>query len=91
MAKKTPAKKTGQKRASTRRSKPAGPVRAKFRCYEKDGNDVKLEAVVDGSAENKSFFESTPHGTIKMMVKSGSALDRFEVGSEFYVDFTPAK
>lgn len=74
-------------------------VRAKFRCdsvtkerhWRKDGGFLyafKFNAVTGGSEENESFFEATPSGTIELRaVKS----DHFEVGNEYYLDFTLAE
>jgi hypothetical protein len=47
----------------------------------------KFSAVVSGSEENKQFFSATPHGELEL-----SALrdDLFEVGEQYYLDFTPA-
>lgn len=70
-------------------------VRAKFRVTSKDqaGNGesaISLQAVVDGSAENKEFFKYTPSGAITMGVVNGAAAAQFEIGKEYFVDFTPA-
>lgn len=71
-------------------------VRAKFKCTSKTtalnyrGQTIysyKFNAVVDGSEENKSFFEATPSGSLELgTVKD----DVFELGKEYYLDFTPA-
>lgn len=75
-------------------------VRAKFRCVEKGEavgfsggdkmNKIQLHAVTNGSAETESFFAATPHGAISLGVVRPEAGDAFEVGKEYYVDFTPA-
>lgn len=74
-------------------------TRAKFRCvgvtkrlsYYGQGSkftyDAEFQAVMDGSAENKSFFAATPSGNIKV---STLTVDTFEPGEEYYVDFTKA-
>jgi hypothetical protein len=51
---------------------------------------IQMNPVSSGSEENKSFFEATPSGEIKMTVTNGVG-KLFPVGSEFYVDFTPAE
>lgn len=75
-------------------------VRAKFRLnsYEtqldyrtkEELRSLKLSAVFDGSPENKEFFKYTPTGHIEMGVLNRAAWERFKLGEEFYVDFTPA-
>lgn len=50
---------------------------------------VELNPVIDGSKENKQFFSYTPSGKIEMHIKS-AAIEQFEIGKEYYVDFTPA-
>jgi len=75
-------------------------VRAKFVCNAKEetlsGKDrlttVKLSPVYsdkDGS-ENRQFWKWTPSGMIELGCISNSAADAFTLGSEYYVDFTPA-
>lgn len=71
-------------------------IRCKFVCSEtgesqwNPGNKVakaKLNVVYAGSPENTKFFASTPSGTIELAtLKTGL----FEVGKEYYVDFTEA-
>ncbi|MGO4496417.1 hypothetical protein AB4114_11025 [Paenibacillus sp. 2RAB27] len=65
-------------------------VRAKFKCTLKEGNSVRFEVVISGSDENKEFWKYTPAGQIQMSVDNEKAQDQFEVGKEYYVDFTPA-
>ena len=72
-------------------------VRAKFKCESIVGNDqnanlkdIKLVAVIDGSAENKAFFKWTPSGQISVSCVNPEANKQFEIGKEYYVDFTPA-
>lgn len=71
-------------------------VRAKFRCtsvtttlnyQNKLIYSYKFNAVTDNNPENKSFFEATPSGSLDLgTVKE----DLFEIGKEYYLDFTPA-
>ena len=71
-------------------------VRAKFKCSSVTTSlnyknipiySYKFQAVVDNSLENKSFFEATPSGSLDLAsVKN----DLFEIGKEYYLDFTPA-
>ena len=51
---------------------------------------VKLSPVSSGSEENKKFYEATPSGSIEIGTINAEALAKFEIGKEFYVDFTPA-
>ena len=72
-------------------------TRAKFKCNEVAkrtgwGENLVMYAakfnVVSGdNEENKAFFASTPGGTIEI---NTIREDHFEVGQEYYVDFTKA-
>jgi len=70
-------------------------VRAKFICdnsdSESDDNDtcnIHLSVVIEGSAENKEFSKYTPYGGINIGIdKDSKALELFERGREYYVDF----
>lgn len=50
---------------------------------------IKLTPVTSGSAENASFYAATPSGTIELGTVNGEAAQKFTLGGEFYVDFTP--
>ena len=81
-------------------------VRAKFSCtsvtkqmggkYNPEGKyesgvvyDYKFSAVTGGTTdENKSFFASTPSGQISL---SAVRDDLFEIGKEYYLDFSLAE
>lgn len=69
-------------------------TRAKFVCVQKqqasEGYEIHLEAVTGGSEENESFFDYTPAGQINIGIVNEAASKVFEVGKEYYVDFTPA-
>lgn len=58
------------------------------------GRTVEFRAVSDGSEENKRFFAATPSAEFKVNLSAEAAqslgLDQGKIGSEFYVDFTPA-
>jgi hypothetical protein len=69
-------------------------VRAKFYCHsvtkmtsspEPFVYSYKFSAVTSGSDENKTFWRWTPSGGIEL---SSIRDDLFEVGKEYYVDFT---
>ena len=68
-------------------------VRAKFSVWSKSTDEhgdtqLHLGAVVDGSEENAAFFKLTPAGHISLNTINDKAADEFEIGDEFYVDFT---
>jgi len=72
-------------------------VRAKFRVVlkrEADGSQlIKLEPVGKTNSpkdENSKFFKYTPGGSIDLYCCNPDAVRQFEVGKEYYVDFTPA-
>jgi hypothetical protein len=66
-------------------------VRCKFVCSFKEGQSVHFSPVYSGSEENKKFFQATPGGQIAFYTVNQAALDQFEQGKEYYVDFTPAE
>jgi hypothetical protein len=76
-------------------------IRAKFKCtsvtkivgwIDRDKHpflySYKMLVVSSGSEENKKFFASTPSGELAV---SAVGDDLFQVGKEYYVDFTPAE
>lgn len=70
-------------------------VRAKFKVQSlTDAGDgmksIVLQPVIGDNPENKEFFKWTPSGQISLGVLNPSAAEQFEIGKEFYVDFTPA-
>lgn len=75
-------------------------VRAKFKVSEitrrpgfngaKEVQVIKLHPVTGGSDENKAFYAATPGGNIELGTVNAEAAGEFELGAEFYVDFTPA-
>lgn len=76
-------------------------VRAKFKVdsYEttidwrdktKEVRAIKLSPVVGGSKENDSFYAATPSGNIVLSIINEDAWKNFELGKEYYVDFTVA-
>lgn len=70
-------------------------VRAKFVCQAVTnfvGRQAKvtLTPVTGGSEENKSFWAYTPSGQIEMTITNPDAVDHFQPGQEYYVDFSPA-
>ncbi len=78
-------------------------VRAKFRCTEKtirtstggygepkpvDTEEVKFQAV--SGEENKEWSKWTPSGELRIQITNPAALAQFEVGKDYFLDFTPA-
>jgi len=59
-----------------------------------NGITVKLIPVTSGSEENKRFYAATPSGSVEFTVseaaKKSLGLDVAKLGSEFYIDITPA-
>lgn len=70
-------------------------VRAKFKCTSVAKREgwgenkfvyaAEFHAVSSGGPENQAFFAATPSGKIEL---STVKEDHFEVGKEYYVDFT---
>ena len=70
-------------------------VRAKFRCnsIEKTewNKNVKLTAVIGNDGENKDFNDATPSGDLYIAIHGEvPAANFFEVGGEYYLDFSKA-
>lgn len=72
-------------------------VRAKFSCvsileqpHDPELVNIQLSAVAsaDPNSENARYWKATPSGTITLGVVNRSAVSAFEVGAEYYVDFT---
>jgi hypothetical protein len=56
------------------------------------GAKIEMTPVYSDDPEhpNRSFWEATPNGKIEMQINNPAALQQFEVGKEYYVDFLPA-
>jgi hypothetical protein len=52
---------------------------------------LNFTPVGDSSPENKSFWEWTPSGSLQLGCVNQEAWKRFEIGKEYYLDFTPAE
>lgn len=73
-------------------------TRAKFKCNSVTKQtgwgeheflySAKFGVVNGNSEENKSFFASTPSGMIEIATVKE---DHFEVGKEYFIDFTKAE
>ena len=71
-------------------------VRGKFKLDQitanagQSGKQLTFKAVCnDGTPENERFHRYTPSGSLSMYVDSEPALAQFELGKEYYLDFTP--
>lgn len=69
-------------------------TRAKFYVFSKtetmEGYQVLLQAVTKTSPENETFWKYTPTGKVEMFIRK-EAGDLFDVGKEYYVDFSPTE
>lgn len=69
-------------------------VRAKVKCDGIHDNAVRFSTVYEPDAakdtENARFTKATPWGQIQLGIDNPAALEQFEVGKSYYVDFTPA-
>jgi len=72
-------------------------VRAKFECVgiedqpDYESKSVSFSPVINGSDENKSFSKYTPSGSLNLQISyETEASNSFEVGKEYYLDFTEA-
>lgn len=52
---------------------------------------IVLQPVSSGSAENESFYRWTPGGRIELAVVKEETANQFELGAEYYIDFTKAE
>jgi hypothetical protein len=82
-------------------------TRAKFQCqrientkYAGGESSVLVFTAVtpynsEDTAINKAFWEATPNGEIKITISNKKAVEQFQPGKQYYVDFTeieePAK
>jgi hypothetical protein len=71
-------------------------IRAKFvvnsieRSRYANSDTIRMLAIYDDStAENRRFSKATPSGKLEMIISVPEALSEFELGREFYLDFTP--
>lgn len=68
-------------------------VRAKVSCDKIENQEVFFRTVYEPDAErdseNARFTEATPWGEIRMGINNPRALEQFQVGKYYYVDFNP--
>jgi hypothetical protein len=69
-------------------------MRCKVYCCSKEPYEgscyLGFSVVYSGSEENKQFFKYTPGGQISFNVVNETIANKFEVGREYFVDFTLA-
>lgn len=75
-------------------------VRAKFRCLEikhqftsspgYSAATIVMSPVWEEDGVNREWSKATPSGRLEMMITNPAAVESFELGREYFVDFTPA-
>jgi hypothetical protein len=76
-------------------------VRAKMKCFAVDrllsGDSSERVAEIrlfpvydDGNPENATWSKYTPSGDVRLVVTNPAAIDAFEPGKSYFVDFTLA-
>jgi len=70
-------------------------LKAKFRCVEvrllEGAEEARLQPVMDGSEENKTFSKATPSGELRLYVSNSDVAGYFKPGKEYLLDITPAE
>jgi len=51
--------------------------------------EVKMSPVYDDGGANKTWSKATPQGQIIMGITNQEAVEQFEIGKSYFVDFTP--
>lgn len=51
---------------------------------------IVMSPVGSNSPENKKFWQFTPSGELKLGTVNPEAWKEFELGKEYYIDFSPA-
>ena len=70
-------------------------MRAKFKCesvtdYGGRKNATLNAVTTDYTSENQEFNEYTPAGKIDILIDKSGAMNYFQPGKEYYLDFTEA-
>jgi hypothetical protein len=52
---------------------------------------IGLSAVYNNGEANRDWSKYTPAGSLAMTITNPSAIDQFELGKEYYLDFTPVE
>lgn len=75
-------------------SVPARNEKGEFTYVQGEVRTVILSPVYgngDPNHENTKFWQASPSGEIKLGCANLAAAEAFELGKEYYVDFTPAE
>ena len=70
-------------------------MRCKVSCGAKidlgnGGFALSFYAVYSGSEENDKYFKAIPSATILIQTINEKAAANFEIGKQYYIDFSPA-
>lgn len=75
-------------------------IRAKFKVVSvtrsagwngiKEVHTIRLQPVTSGSTENAQFYAATPGGSIELCVVNEATGNQFEIGGDYYIDFSRA-
>lgn len=70
-------------------------IRAKFQCNSVEAFETtkiaKLSAIYSDKGENKAFTDSTPSGTMEIMISNDAPASEFlQPGKYYYLDFSEA-
>ncbi len=49
---------------------------------------IELQPIVGKSEEDRKFWKNTPSGKLEMMIDTSEGSSFFEVGKEYYLDFS---
>ncbi len=52
------------------------------------GTLIELLPVMSGSKENEEFYQYTPSGKVELGIVNEESAKEFEIGKEYYVEFT---
>jgi hypothetical protein len=63
----------------------------KVTLYAGQYEQITLNAVYGGSAENLSFASATPTGKLEIMVTNPAVLGQIKPGQYYYLDLIPAE
>jgi hypothetical protein len=53
--------------------------------------EIRLVPVWEQDGPNRQWSKATPSGELKMLITNPAAVDQFELGKDYFVDFTPAE
>ncbi len=52
---------------------------------------IVMQPVYDNGKANKDWAKYTPSGKLEMTVTNPKAIEAFNIGKEYYLDFSPAE